>query len=197
LKDLLRLILKTDLLRQFTQASVKCCKHLFFSITPTAKKSTPQKIRIKNDVPSVCHRDQILVVQCLASDVTAELHIVLLRFHVACIEKNRQTERLKRIEMLPPRVIVELQSERQRMIVSEIQHFGSGVRHICEASERLVIRREFASTCIFSYRVARRTFCWSSPSTFPIPDSCQLFCPRFQCCEIIELQSPSCIFTDL
>lgn len=51
-----------------------------------------EKERSGTRLPSVCHRDQILVVESLAGDMTTELHVTLLRVHVACIEEDRQAE---------------------------------------------------------------------------------------------------------
>lgn len=59
-------------------------------------------------VPSVRHWDQVLVVESLAGDVTAELHVMFLRVHIARIEENRQAKRLEGVQMLTPRMIVEL-----------------------------------------------------------------------------------------
>lgn len=70
--------------------------------------------------------------------MAAELHVVLLRVHVAGVEEDRQAEWLQGVQMLPPRVIVELQSKRQGVIVREVQHLGGGVRHICEAYSEFV-----------------------------------------------------------
>lgn len=56
----------------------------------------------KKCVPSVRNWDQIFVVQSLAGYMATELRVMLLRIHVARVEKNCQAEWLQRVEMLSP-----------------------------------------------------------------------------------------------
>jgi len=90
--------------------------------------------------------------------MTTELRVVFLRVHVARVEEDRQTERFQWVQMLPPRVVVELQSERQGMIMGEIQDLGGGVRHICEASD-VTLRTRLSLSPILPYHAVRKTFC--------------------------------------
>lgn len=143
-----------------------------------------KKLKIKDNEPSVRHRDQILIVESFASNVATELRVVFLRVHVACVEEDRQAEWFQRVQMLPPRVVVKLQSERQGVIVGEIQNLGGGVRHICEASDVVTLRTRLSLSPILPYHAVRKTFYWSSPWSPRTPGSCQSSCPHCRYCKI-------------
>lgn len=149
---------------------------------PVLRERENERLRIR--VPSVRHRDQVLVVKSLAGDVATKLHVVLLRVHVACVEENRQAKRLQRVQMLSPRVVIELQSKWQGMIVGEIQDLGGGVRHICEASDRVTSRTRLLLSPVLPYHAVRKTFCWNSPWCPRTPGFCQPFCLRCRYCKI-------------